>query len=81
MFYTYVLLSETTGKRYTGQTNNLEARLLSHNSGNSPFTKGRGPWKLIYSEEFQTRSDAMKREKFLKSGKGREFLDSFLKDS
>ena len=38
------------------------------------FTKGRGPWELIYWEEFKTRTEAIKREHFLKSGKGREFL-------
>jgi putative endonuclease len=77
-YYIYILKSSTTGKRYTGSTQNLEARLKAHNDGLSPYTKGRGPWELIYSEEFPTRSDAMKREKFLKTGEGRDFLNEIL---
>jgi len=77
-YYIYILKSSTTGKRYTGSTQNLEARLKAHNDGLSPYTKGRGPWELIYSEEFPTRSEAMKREKFLKTGKGRDFLNEIL---
>ena len=77
-YYIYILKSLTTGKRYTGSTQNLEARLRAHNDGLSPYTKGRGPWELLYSEEFPTRSEAMKREKFLKTGKGRDFLDEIL---
>ena len=74
----YILKSSTTGKLNTGSTQNLEARLKALNDGLSPYTKGRGPWELLYSEEFPTRSEAMKREKFLKTGKGRDFLDEIL---
>jgi len=77
-YYIYILKSSTTGKLYTGSTQNLEARLKAHNDGLSPYTKGRGPWELMYSEEFPTRSEAMKREKFLKTGKGRDFLKEIL---
>ena len=74
----YILKSSTTGKLYTGSTQNLEARLRAHNDGLNPYTKGRGPWELMHSEEFPTRSEAMKREKFLKTGKGRDFLKEIL---
>ena len=77
-YYIYILKSSTTGKLYTGSTQNLEARLKAHNDGLSPYTKGRGPWELMYSEEFPTRSEAMKREKFLKIRKGRDFLNEIL---
>ena len=77
-YYIYILKSSTTGKLYTGSTQNLEARLKAHNDGLSPYTKGRGPWELMYSEEYPTRSEAMKREKFLKTGKGRDFLKEIL---
>ena len=76
MFHVYVLLSSTKNNRYIGFTGNLEKRIRDHNFGESRYTKNRGPWKLIYTEEFNLRSDAMSREKFLKSGKGREFLNS-----
>ena len=73
-FSVYVIKSTRTGKLYTGQTQQLEKRLLQHNDGSSPYTKNRGPWVLIYEESFATRAEAMAREKFLKTGKGHEFL-------
>jgi len=79
MFTVYVLQSLTTGKLYTGQTDNFQRRLDEHNLGFSTYTKGRGPWKCIYSEIYSTRSEAMGREKFLKSGQGREWLYKTLK--
>ena len=78
-YFTYVLQSLKSGKTYIGQTNDLENRVKAHNEGRSPYTKGRGPWKLIYHEEFHSRSEAMEREKFLKTGKGREFLKSIIR--
>lgn len=70
MFYTYILQSESTGKYYIRQTNNLEQRLDRHNSHPDTYTKNRGPWKLLYWEEFTTRAEAMHREKEIKSYKG-----------
>ena len=79
MFYVYVLWSEKLRKRYVGFTSDLTKRLAEHNSGKSPFTKIGIPWIMIYSEKFTTESQARSREKFLKSGVGRKFLDSLLK--
>ncbi len=76
MFYVYVLRSLSNGKRYVGQTSNLDKRFKAHNSADSRYTKSGIPWKLIYSETYKTRSEAMKRELYLKTGKGREFLDN-----
>lgn len=76
MYYVYVLKSQKDGKRYVGQTSDLERRLIQHNSGESRYTKNRGPWVLLYSEEYTTRSEAMIRESYLKSGVGRDFLKS-----
>jgi putative endonuclease len=74
MFWVYILISVKTGKTYTGQTGNLTKRINSHNCGEQLATKHGVPWKLIHKEEYYSRSDAMKRERFLKSGKGREFI-------
>ena len=78
MYSVYVLLSESTNKLYIGQTNDLPRRLLEHETGLARYTRGRGPWKLILSEQYYTRAEAMKREKSLKSGKGREWLKTML---
>ena len=68
MFYTYIL-QNTKGQFYIGQTSNIENRLKRHNSGRSKFTKGRGPWQLLHYEEYNTRKEAVKRERELKSWK------------
>jgi len=74
MYYTYILISEKTQKLYIGQTNNLDARVRRHNIGKNFSTKNRGPWKLIFSQEFENRNEAMKFEKYLKSLKNREYI-------
>jgi len=73
-YFTYVLKSEYDGTHYYGCTNNLRERLDIHNSGKSKYTKGRRPWVLHYFEEFATRSEAIKRERFFKSIEGYIFL-------
>jgi len=78
MFYTYVLYSIKHDHIYIGQTNNLEVRLQEHNSGICKSTKHYIPFQVIYYEEFQTRSESMKREKELKSHKGRDFIRALL---
>ena len=76
MYTVYVLRSLKNNYRYIGQTNNIDKRLAEHNSGLSKSTKNIRPLVLDYSEEYATRSEAIKRERFLKSGKGREWLTS-----
>jgi len=76
MFTTYVLKSLRNGKRYTGYTSKTaEERLREHNNNSNKYTSQNCPFKLIYTELFETKTEAMKRERFLKSGKGREFLN------
>lgn len=75
MFYVYVIRSETNGRRYTGSCENLEDRLRRHNAAYSKATKSGIPWKLIHHEIFETRSEALERERFFKTGRGREELD------
>jgi len=73
-FYTYVLYSAKVNKIYIGQSSNLEKRLWEHNNGLSKYTKRYIPWEIIYKETFESRTEAMKREKELKTQKGREFV-------
>jgi len=74
-YWVYVLRSESANRRYVGQTDDLEQRLARHSSGLVFSTAPYRPWRLVLSEEFEVRSEAMRREQHLKSGKGREFLD------
>jgi putative endonuclease len=74
MYTVYVLRSIKLGTFYTGQTENIENRLQEHNQGMSFYTKSKRPWELVYSEHFFSRSEAMKREKYLKTGAGRDFI-------
>ncbi|MFD3275114.1 GIY-YIG nuclease family protein [Aquirufa echingensis] len=79
MFVTYVLYSATFDKIYIGYTSDLISRFHSHNSlAKSGYTIRFRPWKVIYVEFFDLKSTAMKREKELKSSKGRTFLRSLL---
>ena len=78
MFYIYVLKSLKNGRHYTGYTNNLERRLKEHFSGQTKYTSQAGPFELIYNETYNTRLEASRRERFLKTGKGRAFLKRIL---
>ena len=65
MYFVYVLRSDRTSRNYVGFSTDLTQRLGQHNEGLTKSTKGRGPWKLIYQESFQTRAEAMRRERYL----------------
>ena len=69
MYYVYVLYSETKGKYYIGQTNDVEKRLRRHNNGQENYTKTGIPWMLVHQVEVETRSAAMKLERKLKNFK------------
>ena len=71
MFYVYILLSLKDNKRYIGMTSDIERRILEHNSGLVKSTKHRRPLKLIHSEQFENKSDALCFEKKIKSRKVR----------
>ena len=71
MFTVYILLSQKDNKRYIGFTHDLQRRIREHNSGKVTSTKYRRPFKLIFSESFQTKSEAIKREREIKNKKGK----------
>ena len=73
-FYTYVLLSHKDGKRYIGWTNNLQRRIVEHNSGKSLSTAPRRPFSIIYCEACLSEEDAKQREKYLKATVERRYL-------
>jgi putative endonuclease len=74
-YYTYVLQSLEDSKLYIGWTVDLKARLKRHNEGKSKATKDRLPFRLVYYEACLNRKRAILREKQLKTGFGRKFLN------
>ena len=75
MFTVYILYSPSHNKIYVGFTSNLEQRLLSHNElGKKGWTIRFRPWKLVHTETYNTKAEALLREKELKGGKGREWI-------
>jgi putative endonuclease len=79
VFYVYVIKSKGDGGFYIGYSSNLRARLWQHQEGRSRATSYRGPWRLIYYKAYLRQSDALGREKYLKSGAGRRFLKAQLR--
>ena len=76
MFFVYVLRSEMNGYFYVGMTENIQVRIRQHNAGQTKSTKAFRPWVLFFFEEFETRIEARKREVYLKSGTGKEYIKS-----
>lgn len=72
---TVYVLAGNNGKRYVGITNNLERRLSEHRSGGTKGGQIIGEFQVLHLEQFPDYSSARKREKYLKSGVGREWLD------
>jgi len=75
MYIVYILYSIRYNKIYIGYTSNLEERLISHNElAHKGWTIKYRPWSLVYSEQYETKELALKRERELKSGKGRAWI-------
>ena len=69
MYFVYILKSENSDRHYIGCTNNLIKRLSEHNSCKTRSTKAFVPWKIVYSEKFESKEKAFRREKEIKSYK------------
>jgi len=66
---------------YVGCTQDLEDRVQRHNQGRSKYTKSKRPWKLIYHEEYPSRSEAMKREYAIKRRKNKDYMEKLINAS
>ncbi|MEI6532569.1 MAG: GIY-YIG nuclease family protein [Candidatus Roizmanbacteria bacterium] len=77
----YILLSLKDKRTYVGSTNDFKRRLNQHNAGQVKSTKHRTPFKTLFVEEFETLTEARKREKWWKSGAGRRKLKVFFEDN
>ncbi|HOP62926.1 MAG TPA: GIY-YIG nuclease family protein [Spirochaetota bacterium] len=84
-FFTYIIQSESTERYYIGHTHDLDDRLQQHNThvfrGSISTKRLKGPWKLVYSEQFQCRSEAMKREKQIKNWKSSKAIKDLIEKS
>ena len=80
MHYVYMLYSLKDFGFYIGKSNDLRQRITAHNSGSVLSTKNRRPLKLVHYEAFLFPTDAAAREKYLKSGYGRQQLKEQCKD-
>ena len=76
-FYVYVLRSSKTGNRFVGSCEKLEEGLRWHNTGHSTATRHGVPWIMVWSEVFSSKSDAVSKERYYKTGPGRNVLNSF----
>jgi putative endonuclease len=75
MFTVYILYSLSYNKTYVGYTADMEARFKSHNElATKGWTINFRPWQILHTEVFDTKSEAMKREAWFKSGIGRQFI-------
>ena len=81
VYYLYILQSEATSRFYIGQTQDVTERLAYHNANYSKSLKNRGPWRLVHTEQYKTRSEAMVRERQLKSWKDRRMIQKLLSAS
>jgi putative endonuclease len=70
-FVVYILYSKKFNKTYVGFTSNLIGRIKSHNELGNDWTKSFRPWKVAYIEVFENKTDAIKKEKYFKTGRGR----------
>ena len=80
MYFTYVIRSQKDGLLYIGYTENLDKRILEHNSGKVKSTKYRIPFELVYYESCREQADALHREKYLKSTYGHRYLKNRIKN-
>jgi putative endonuclease len=80
-YFLYIIQSDEDGTYYVGSTQDIEARLARHNQGRSNYTRNRGPWEVVYLEEYSRRADAVKREKAIKNRKRRDYIESLVRSS
>ena len=76
-YFVYVLQSQKDKKNYIGSTSDIKKRIAFHNAGLQRSTRTRIPFELIYNEEFPSKQEALRRERYLKSLKGGEAFKNF----
>ena len=77
-YFVYILYSNTRDRYYIGSCENIENRLLRHNQGATKSTKSGRPWILKYYEEYATKTEALKRELYIKRMKSRKYIQNLI---
>ena len=80
MWYTYIIQSLKNNRYYIGSSSNVERRLKEHNLGKSKYTKATRPFKLVYTEEYETNILARQRELYLKRLKSRVYIEKLINE-
>jgi len=80
MFCTYIIESERNGRWYYGHSENVERRLFEHNTGKNKSTKNKGPWKIIFKRDFDSKISAARFELELKGFKNKEYIGRVFKE-
>ena len=75
LFFTYILVSEKSGRYYIGHTKDLKERLVYHNTGKVKSTRNKGSWKVAYFEKFDSKLQANQRELEIKKKKSRKYIE------
>ena len=79
MWKVYIIYSEKIDRYYTGVTDNVAWRLQRHNDGWGKYTKRGIPWIVVYTEDYDNKSDALKREREIKNRKSRSYIEILIK--
>ncbi|MGC4037554.1 MAG: GIY-YIG nuclease family protein [Chitinophagaceae bacterium] len=77
-YFVYILQSMKDISFYVGQCNDLDKRMSKHFDGFSKYTSGKRPWRLVYFEMVHSRTEALKREKEIKSKKSRKYIEDLI---
>ena len=81
MYYTYIIQSQKNGRFYIGSCHDIDIRIRRHNAGATPSTEPGRPWKVVYSESYESNSEALKREKEIKSKKSRKYIEYLIESA
>jgi putative endonuclease len=77
--YVYIIQSAADGTYYVGMTGDLAQRLAKHNSGATVYTRSRRRWIVVYTEEYPSRTAALRRERQIKKRKSRRFIEELIR--
>ena len=77
-YQVYIIYSASRDKYYVGHSHDVQERLRQHNAGRTPSTKTGRPWILKYTETFNDKSSAAKREVHIKKMKSRQYIESLI---